>query len=258
MTPCAGTLRYFRTVAAHVGIATGMVDMSNAEDLPHLLHPSTRLVWLESPTNPLLTVTDIAAVCASVRQTCPDAIVAVDGTFMSPYFQRPLQLGADLVVHSVTKYINGHSDVTMGCAATNSDAIARRLADWQVGECETMSTSISAVGALPSPFDCHLVRLGVRTLHVRMRAHAANGRRVAEWLESESKSSTRRVERVLYPALPSHPQHHLHIRQTTGMSGMVSFYLRGGLAQSRTFLTALRVFTLAESLGGVESLAELP
>ena len=237
-----------------MGITTDMVDMSNMDHVRAAIRPSTKLVWIESPTNPLLKVIDIAAVCECVHKISADVVIVVDNTFMSPYFQRPLQLGANVIVHSITKYINGHSDVVMGCVMTSDDAIAKHLVYTQLGECRASCTaSVPAVGAVPSPFDCYLVNRGVKTLHVRMRAHAENGRRVAEWLESNG-----RVERVFYPELPSHPQHAIHKRQAKGMSGMVSFYLRGGLAQSQTFLSALKVFTLAESLGGFESLAELP
>jgi len=161
---------------------------------------------------------------------------------MSPYFQRPIALGADAVLHSLTKYINGHSDVVMGAVCTNDESIDNHLYFMQL-----------AVGAIPSPFDMYLVNRGIKTLHLRMRSHMENALAVAKWLEA-----CPRVEKVLYPELPSHPQHHVHKKQTKGMSGMVSFYLRGGLEESRIFLAKLNIFTLAESLGGYESLAELP
>ena len=200
------------------------------------------MVWVESPSNPLLKVVDIRAVTEIVKQFNEEILIVVDNTFMSPYFQKPLDLGADVVVHSITKYINGHSDVVMGAAVTNSAAIDEHLFFMQL-----------AVGAVPSPFDCYLVNRGIKTLHLRMKAHSENALEAAQWLEKDP-----RIEKVLYPALPSHPQHEIHKKQTSGMSGMVSFYLKGGLKESRIFLSSLKVFTLAESLGGYESLAELP
>jgi cystathionine gamma-lyase len=199
-------------------------------------------VWFESPSNPLLKVVDIAEVVRIVREFNKDIIVVVDNTFMTPYYQRPLELGVDIVMHSLTKYINGHSDVLMGAAMTNRDDLDEQLFFMQLG-----------VGGVPSPFDCYLVNRGVKTLHLRMKAHGENGMAVAKWLEANP-----RVEKVLYPELESHPQYHIHKKQTSGMSGMISFYLKGDLKESQTFLSSLKVFILAESLGGFESLAELP
>jgi len=238
-----GTQRFFRRVSVpNHGLETSLVDMTDLAAVEQAFKPNTKMVWIESPTNPLLKVVDIAGVVNIAKQHNPEIIVVVDNTFMTPYFQRPLSLGADLVCHSITKYINGHSDVIMGCVMTDSDKFDEHLRFMQL-----------AVGAIPSPFDAYLVNRGVKTLHVRMRAHAENGLAVAKFLEANP-----RVERVLYPELPSHPQHHIHKKQTKGMSGMVSFYLKGGLEESNEFLSQLKVFTLAESLGGYESLAELP
>jgi len=199
-------------------------------------------VTLQSPTNPLLKVIDIGAICELVRRVQPKALVVVDNTFMTPYFQRPLGLGADIVVHSITKYLNGHVDVIMGCVMTNNETVKEHLKFFQL-----------AVGANPSPFDCYLVNRGVKTLHLRMRAHYENALRVAKFLEAHSG-----VERVMYPALPSHPQHEIHKKQTKGMSGMMSFYLKANLDETIQFLKNLKLFILAESLGGYESLAEHP
>jgi cystathionine gamma-lyase len=238
-----GTQRYFRRVSVpQHGIKLDFADLTDVENLKAVLKPETKLVWVESPSNPLLKVVDIAAVVEVAKRHNKEIIVVVDNTFMSPYFQNPLNLGADVVVHSITKYINGHSDVVMGCAVTNNPAIDEHLFFMQL-----------AVGAVPSPFDCYLVNRGIKTLHLRMKAHSESAMSVAQWLEKDP-----RIEKVLYPALESHPQHEIHKKQTSGMSGMLSFYLKGGLKESRTFLSSLKVFTLAESLGGYESLAELP
>jgi len=238
-----GTQRFFRRVAVpNHGIEASFVDMTDLTAFEQHLQANTKMVWVESPTNPLLKVVDIAAVSAAAKKYNSEMLVVVDNTFMSPFFQRPLSLGADIVVHSITKYINGHSDVVMGAVMSDLDSVGQHLFFQQL-----------AVGAVPSPFDCFLVNRGVKTLHVRMRAHMSNAVAVARFLESNA-----RVARVLYPELESHPQHHVHRKQTKGMSGMVSFYLKGQLQQSRAFLSNLKIFTLAESLGGYESLAELP
>uniref|UniRef100_A0A0M3HWS6 cystathionine gamma-lyase n=1 Tax=Ascaris lumbricoides TaxID=6252 RepID=A0A0M3HWS6_ASCLU len=238
-----GTQRFFRRVSVpQHGVVASFVDLTNLEAFEAALQKNTRMVWFESPSNPLLKVVDVAAVVAAAKKFNSEIIVVVDNTFMSPYFQRPLSLGADVVLHSITKYINGHSDVVMGAAVTNSKAIDEHLLFMQL-----------AVGAIPSAFDCFLVNRGIKTMHLRMRAHMENATQVARFLESNP-----RVETVLYPELESHPQHKIHKKQAKGMSGMVSFYLKGGLEESREFLSNLKIFTLAESLGGYESLAELP
>jgi cystathionine gamma-lyase len=237
-----GTQRYLRRVAVKGGLKTDLIDMTDLRNVEKWLMPETKLVWIESPTNPLLKVIDIRAVCETVRRLQPNALIAVDNTFMTPYFQRPLSLGADIVVHSITKYLNGHVDVVMGCTMTNDEKIAEHFKFHQM-----------AVGANPSPFDCYLVNRGVKTLHLRMKAHYENALTVAKYLEEHPC-----VERVNYPALPSHPQHEIHKKQSKGMSGMMSFYLRGNLNETIQFLKHLKVFALAESLGGYESLAEHP
>jgi len=198
------------------------------------------MVWLETPTNPTLKLLDIKAICEEAHKR--DIFVVVDNTFMSPYFQQPISLGADIAVHSVTKYINGHSDVVMGVLATNSEDLYTRLKFLQ-----------NSIGAVPSPFDCYLALRGVKTLAIRMKQHTNNAIQVANFLEKHSK-----IEKVIYPGLPSHPQHELAKRQMTGFGGMITFFLRGGIKESRAFLENLKLFALAESLGAVESLAEHP
>ncbi len=206
------------------------------------LQPRTKMVWIETPTNPMLKLCDIAGVAAAVKKARPEVLVVVDNTFMTPYLQRPLELGADLVVHSMTKYLNGHSDVVGGCAIMNSDELRQRLGFLQ-----------NAVGAVPSPMDSFLVLRGTKTLHVRMQRHEENGREIAAWLETH-----RDVEKVIYPGLAAHPQHALAKQQQKGFGGMISFVIRGDLERARKFLKACKIFTCAESLGGVESLIEHP
>jgi len=206
------------------------------------LKPNTKMVWIESPTNPTLKLVDIEAVSNIVKKH-GKAFVAVDSTFMSPYFQRPLTLGADIAYHSCTKYLNGHSDVVMGVACTNRDDLAEQMRFLQ-----------NAIGPVPSPFDCYLVNRSVKTLKVRMEQHQASGFAMARFLETHPC-----VEKVIHPGLPSHPQHELALRQCHGHSGMVTFYIKGNnLEVSKKFFENIKVFTLAESLGGYESLAELP
>jgi cystathionine gamma-lyase len=236
-----GTNRYFRKVAAKFNLETTFVDLTNAENLKGAMKPNTKMVWLETPTNPTMQLVDIKA-CADIAHTQKDVFVVADNTFMSPYFQRPLDLGADISFHSISKYINGHSDVIMGVAITNSDDLHEQLRFLQ-----------NAIGPVPSPFDCYMVNRGIKTLHVRMQAHQKNALACARFLESSP-----RVEKVLHPGLPAHPQYELGKRQMRGYSGMITFYIKGGEKEAREFLKAIKVFTLAESLGGYESLAEHP
>lgn len=234
-----GTYRLFDKVIRHWGVSFSYADFSSA-DLVAAIPAGTKLVWLETPTNPLLKVSDIAAVAA--RAHAVGARVVVDNTFATPVFQRPLELGADFVVHSTTKYLNGHSDVVGGVIATNDTAVYEPLKFLQ-----------NAAGGVPGPMDCWLVLRGLKTLHVRMDRHMHNGRILAPWLESHPE-----VNRVLSPLLPSHPSHAVIQRQMSGFGGMISFELKGDLARARRFVAATKLFTLAESLGGVESLIELP
>lgn len=200
------------------------------------------MIWIETPTNPTLKLADIAEISKSVKEVNPNILVVVDNTFLSPYFQSPLALGADIVVHSATKYINGHCDVLMGLCMTNNEEVYKKLKFLQ-----------NCVGAVPSPFDCYLVSRGIKTLHLRMEQHQKNAMAVARFLESHDF-----VERVFYSGLESHPQHELAKKQQRGFGGVVSFVLKGNKDNARRFLESTKLFVLAESLGGVESLVELP
>ena len=236
-----GTFRLFDKVLATTGVRFTFVDTSNtAAVAAELAREPARLVWLESPTNPTLRLADIAAISAAAHAA--GAQVAVDNTFASPALQRPLALGADFAVHSTTKYIGGHSDVVGGAIITDDAAAYERLKFLQ-----------NAVGAVPGPMDCFLTLRGLKTLGLRMRAHCDNATAVARFLSDHPA-----VEEVIYPGLDSHPQHELARRQMSGPGGMVSFTLYGGEAAARAVAGRTRLFTLAESLGGVESLIELP
>jgi cystathionine gamma-lyase len=235
-----GTFRIFDKVFRRHGVAFDAVDMTDPSNVARALRPETKLVWIESPTNPMLKLADLAAIARLARER--GARTVVDNTFATPFFQRPLSLGIDLVVHSTTKYLNGHSDVVGGAVVTDDADLHARLAFLQ-----------NAVGAVPSPMDSFLVLRGLKTLPVRMERHAANALAVARFLEGQPG-----VERVIYPGLPSHPQHALARSQMRGFGGMVTFVLRGGLPAATAFLRAVRVFACAESLGGVESLIEHP
>jgi cystathionine gamma-lyase len=238
-----GTYRLFERVFRQLGIDFTYVDpTAGPAAFAAAMTDRTRLVWLETPTNPMLKIADIEGIASATKARRKDVLVAVDNTFMTPYLQRPLALGADLAVHSTTKYLNGHSDVVGGAALMNDDDLRARLAFLQ-----------NAVGAVPSPMDCFLVLRGTKTLHVRMKQHEENARQIAEWLTGHAL-----VEKVIYPGLKSHPQHALAAKQQRGFGGMISFVIKGGLERARTFLQRCRVFTCAESLGGVESLIEHP
>eukprot|EP00741_Cyanophora_paradoxa_P020967 tig00021319_g20241.t1 len=235
-----GTQRYFRRIAAPMGVRFDFIPMDDAVDVRKAMTPDTRMVWIETPTNPTLKLVDIAAVARALEGT--GAILVVDNTFMSPYGQQPLEHGASIVMHSVSKYINGHSDVIGGCLVTSDEKLHERLKFLQNG-----------IGAILSPFDCFLAMRGLKTLHVRMREHERNALAVAAFLEAHPK-----VKRVTYPGLASHPQHALASRQMRSFGGMITFFVKGGMAQARAFLERCRLIALAESLGGVESLIEHP
>jgi cystathionine gamma-lyase len=235
-----GTFRIFDKVFRRHGIAFDAVDMTDPRNVERALRPETRLVWIETPTNPMLKLVDLAAVAAIAR--AHGARTVVDNTFATPCFQRPLAHGIDAVVHSTTKYLNGHSDVVGGAIVTDDDDLHARLAFLQ-----------NAVGGVPSAMDAFLVLRGLKTLPVRMERHARNALAVAQFLEGHPQ-----VERVVYPGLASHPQHALARRQMTGFGGMLAFVIRGGLPAATAFLRAVRIFACAESLGGVESLIEHP
>jgi len=238
-----GSQRFFNRIAAPTyGMTFSFVDTSVPGALAAELarQPKTKLVWLESPTNPTLSVSDIRECAAATRSA--GAVLVVDNTFMSPFFQNPLSLGAHAVMHSVTKYLNGHSDVIGGVVATSDSALLARLRFLQ-----------NSLGGVPSPFDCYMALRGLKTLHLRMAAHARNALAVARFLEAHDA-----IDKVLYPGLPSHPQYAVHASQSSGASGMVTFYLKGGATAARIFLQSVKLFTCAESLGAVESLAESP
>ncbi len=253
-----GTYRLFEKVATYRGLEFDFVDLTDEAKLREKINPNTKLIWFETPTNPMLNLFDIAKIAAIAKEH--GILTVVDNTFMSPYFQNPLALGADIVMHSMTKYINGHSDVVMGCLVMrdrNLKAPRKTWSDPNFSAPKTLYARLkflqNAVGATPGPFDCWLVLRGIKTLAVRMERHAQNAWQIAQFLERHPK-----VERVVYPGLPSHPGHELAKRQMRGFGGMVTFFTKGGLAEARTFLENLEVFTLAESLGGVESLIEHP
>jgi cystathionine gamma-lyase len=235
-----GTFRIFDKVLKQWGLDATFLDMSDPAKVREAIRPNTRLVWLETPSNPMLKIFDIAAIAAIARKA--GIPLCVDNTFATPMLQRPLDLGATMVVHSTTKYLNGHSDVVGGAALTSDGELADKLHFLQ-----------KSVGGVPSPFDCYMVLRGLKTLGVRVRQHVASARTLAEWLAAHPQ-----VERVFYPGLPSHKGHDVAARQMKGPGGMISFELRGGLGASTAFLKALGVFVCAESLGGVESLAEHP
>jgi len=241
-----GTFRMMDKCFRQLGLAFTRVDMTDLRATEAAFTPKTRLVWVETPTNPMLKIVDIAAVAAIARKspagTAGPPRVAVDNTFASPYLQNPLALGADIAHHSCTKYLGGHSDLVGGALVLNDDDLYTRLKFLQ-----------NAVGAVPSPMDCFMLLRSTKTLHVRMQRHCENAARVAEFL-----SKHKAVERVTYPGLPSHPQHAIAKKQMRGFGGMVTIVLEGGLPESRRFLERVRLFSLAESLGGVESLIEHP
>jgi len=236
-----GTGRLFNRVRKRTaGLRVSYADLSTPGELERALQDDTRMVWVETPTNPMLKLVDIEAVAALAGEH--GSLVVVDNTFASPWGQRPLELGADIVMHSATKYLNGHSDVVGGVVAVRDAALAEQLAFLQ-----------NSIGAVAGPFDSFLALRGVKTLALRMERHSSSGLEIARWLEGR-----RGVERVIYPWLDSHPQHALARRQLAGGGGIVSFVISGGLDAARTFLEHCKLFALAESLGGVESLVNHP
>ena len=236
-----GTRRLFDGVRQRsAGLDFNFVDLSNIDKAAAAIGDDTAMVWIETPTNPLLRIVDIAAVAQLAKQH--DALVVVDNTFATPCLQRPLELGADIVMHSATKFINGHSDMVGGIAVTDNLVIAEQLAYLQ-----------NSIGAVAGPFDSFLALRGVKTLDVRMQRHCDSAMRIAAWLEQHDC-----VARVLYPGLESHPQHELAARQMQAFGGIVTFFVSGSLNDTKRFLESCEVFALAESLGGVESLIEHP
>jgi cystathionine gamma-lyase len=237
-----GTFRLFERVRRRsAGLSFTFADLADPNALQAALTPRTRMLWVETPSNPLLNLVDLAAVAQVARER--GLISVCDNTFASPWMQRPIEHGFDLVIHSATKYLNGHSDVIGGIAVVGANAeLAERMGFLQ-----------NAVGAISAPFDAFLVLRGVKTLHLRMQRHCENAVDLARWLENDA-----RVERVIYPGLESHPQHALARRQMSAFGGMITIFLKGDIRNARRFLEACKVFALAESLGGVESLIEHP
>ncbi len=236
-----GTGRLFDQVRQRsAGLTISYADLSDPSVLESEIRPETQMIWIESPSNPMLTLVDLGAAARIATQR--KVLLAVDNTFASPALQRPLESGADIVMHSATKYLNGHSDVVGGVVVVKNPKLAERIGYLQ-----------NAVGAIAGPFDSFLVLRGIKTLSLRMQRHCENALHIAQWLERHPK-----VERVIYPGLASHPQHALAARQMSGFGGMITFFIKGGLEQARRFLEGCCLFALAESLGGVESLIEHP
>lgn len=235
-----GTFRLFDKVLKRYGLEFDFADLTQPQSLEKYRKDNTKMVWLESPSNPLLKLVDIGAVSLIAKKY--NILVIVDNTFATPFFQKPLKLGADIVMHSTTKYLNGHSDVIGGALVTNDKKLYDKLQFLQ-----------NAVGGVPGPFDCFLVLRGIKTLAIRMERHADNAMKVAQFLENHPK-----VRRVIYPGLKSHPQHELARKQMMGFGGIITFFIKGGLDAARRFLERVKILSLAESLGGVESLIEHP
>lgn len=235
-----GTFRLFDKVLRHHGLEFSYTDLTKVENVEKSIKPNTKMIWIETPTNPTLKLADIKKISAIAA--AKNILVVVDNTFMSPYFQRPLELGANIVVHSATKYIGGHSDVVGGVAVTSDKAIADKL-----------QFLTNSMGGIQGAFDAFLALRSLKTLPLRMKAHAENGMKVANYLEKHPQ-----VERIIYPGLASHPQHALAKEQMSGFGGMITFFIKGGMPAARKFLESVEVFALAESLGGVESLIEHP
>jgi len=237
-----GTFRLFDKVRGRsAGLEFSYVDLTDLSAVEAAITPKTRMIWIETPSNPMLKLVDIAAVAAIAKQH--NMIVVVDNTFATPYNQRPLEMGADIVMHSATKYLNGHSDMVGGIAVVgDNDELVEKMLFLQ-----------NSVGAVAGPFDSYLALRGVKTLALRMKHHNEAALKLAQWLEAHPQ-----VEKVIYPGLPSHPQHELAKKQMSGFGGMISILLKGDLDKARRFLEAVEIFALAESLGGVESLIEHP
>lgn len=235
-----GTFRLFDKVIKNNGVEFTFVDLTKPDNFKKAIKPNTKMVWIETPTNPLLKLIDVRAITEIAKKA--NLISVVDNTFMSPFFQKPLMLGADITYHSTTKFVNGHSDIVGGAVVTSRDDLAQKLYFLQ-----------NSMGAIASPFDSYICMRSLKTLGIRMRAHESNAKVIAEFLESHPK-----VRQVVYPGLKSHPQHELAKEQMSGFGGMITFYVKGGISSARTLLENVKVFALAESLGGVESLIEHP
>jgi cystathionine gamma-lyase len=236
-----GTYRLFENVRKRsAGLEFTFTDLSNFSNLEAALRPNTKMIWVESPTNPLLKIVDLKAVSEFAKKH--NIIAVCDNTFCSPYLQKPLDIGFDIVVHSATKYLNGHSDVVGGVAVSSDESLAEQLA-----------YLVNATGSIMSPFDSFLVLRSLKTLAVRMERHCKNAMKIAHFLEQHPA-----IEKVYYPGLPSHPQHQIALKQMSGFGGMISVVVKGGLTNATSFLERTKLFFLAESLGGVESLIEHP
>ncbi len=236
----SGTFRVFEKILKKQNLEFDFIDLSKPESLKKHIKDNTKIIWVETPSNPLLKITDIEAITNIAKSK--NIVTVADNTFATPFFQQPLKLGVDIVVHSTTKYLNGHSDVIGGAIITNDKGLYDKIQFVQ-----------NAAGAVPGPFDCFLVLRGIKTLSVRMERHAENAMKIAEFLENHSK-----VRNVIYPGLESHPQHELAKKQMSGYGGMITFFIKGELESARRFLERVEIFSLAESLGGVESLIEHP
>lgn len=236
-----GTTRLFNELAIKFGVEIHYIDFDDVKNLESSLKSNTKLVWVETPTNPILTVVDIKLI-AEIVHTKSKALLVVDNTFLTPYFQRPLELGADVVMYSLTKFMNGHADVIMGSVVTNNDKFYETLRFFKV-----------STGMVPSPRDCFEVIRSLKTLPVRMEQHFQNSYAVAQFLNAHP-----RVEKVFHPALKTHAKHDIVLKQSYGHSGIMSFYIKGGLEESKRFFRCLKLIYPAESLGGVESTASFP
>ncbi|PIU00424.1 MAG: cystathionine gamma-synthase [Bdellovibrionales bacterium CG10_big_fil_rev_8_21_14_0_10_45_34] len=235
-----GTFRLFDKVIKNFGIDISYVDLTTAKSFESAVRPNTKMVWMETPTNPMLKLAPIEEICSVAKKK--GIVTVVDNTFMSPFFQNPLALGADVAYHSTTKFLNGHSDVIGGAVVLNDINLAERIQFLQ-----------KSIGAIASPFDSYMCLRSIKTLPLRMRAHEKNAIAVAHFLEAHPG-----VDSVIYPGLESHPQHELAKKQMSGFGGMITFKLNGGIEESQKFLKGFQIFALAESLGGVESLIEHP
>ncbi len=235
-----GVYRLFELVLKNYGLSFTYVDTTKAERVESAIKHNTKMVWIESPSNPLLKISDIEGIAKITKEK--EILLVVDNTFMTPYFLQPIKLGADIVVHSTTKFLSGHNQLIGGAIVTSNKEVYEKLKFLQ-----------NAIGAVPSPIDCWLTVMGIKTLHIRMERHNANAMKVAEFLESNPK-----VQRVIYPGLISHPQHELAKKQMKGFGGIITFELKGGLNKCKTFMNSLKICYIAESLGGTETMITHP
>lgn len=236
-----GSIRLFRDLATKMGIEVQYVDFNDVKSFENSFKSNTKIVWIESPTNPLLSIVDIKVI-ADIVHAKSKALLIVDNTFLTSYLQRPLELGADAVMYSLSKFTNGHSDVTMGAVVTNNEKFYENLKYFQV-----------STGVVPPPYDCYIVTRSLKTLSLRMEQHSENSYAVAKFLETHPK-----IEKVFHPALKSHDKHNVALKQSYGHSGILSFYIKGTIVESKKFFKSLKLILISESLGGVESNASFP